>query len=232
MNKINFAFGMLALAFTSCQQQTEAVDLTLNNAEDSLSYAIGLNIADGLSQQEIVINSDIMAQAFKDLSDSMNTWEPKDADAYIQKVLAKRDQLKAEAAKAEGRNFLVENASKPNIQTTASGLQYEVIVKGQGANPLPTDKVSVHYTGKTIDGTVFDSSVQRGQPATFGLNQVIPGWTEGIQLMTVGSKIRLFIPENLAYGQHPPQGSGIDPFSTLIFDVELLEINPEPVKKP
>lgn len=223
--------GVIAFSITSCQQQTESVDLSLNNEADSLSYAIGLNIADGLSKQEIKINGDIMAQAFKDLTDSTNVWEPKDADKYIQKVLAKRDEAKAQEAKAEGRNFLVENASKPNIKTTASGLQYEIIEEGTGDNPKATDKVSVHYTGKLIDGTVFDSSVERGQPATFGLNQVIPGWTEGIQLMKKGGKIRLYIPENLGYGAQAPPGSGISPYSTLIFDVELLDINPPETKK-
>ncbi len=231
MKKIIYAIGLIAFSITSCQQQTDNVDLSLNNEADSLSYAIGLNIADGLSKQEIKINGDILASAFKDLADSTNVWDPRDADKYIQTVLAKRDEAKAQEAKAEGRNFLVENASKPNIKTTPSGLQYEIIEEGSGDHPKPTDKVSVHYTGKLIDGTVFDSSVERGQPATFGLNQVIPGWTEGIQLMKKGGKIRLYIPENLGYGAQAPPGSGISPYSTLIFDVELLEINPEETKK-
>lgn len=123
---------------------------------------------------------------------------------------------------AKAAAFLAENAKKAGVKTTASGLQYEVITEGKGARPKATDQVKVHYEGKLVDGTVFDSSVKRGEPVTFPLNQVIPGWTEGVQLMTVGSKYRLVIPAALGYGE---QGAGpIPPNAVLVFEVELLDI--------
>ena len=142
-----------------------------------------------------------------------------DAETYK----AKKDE-ESKAARAGGEAFLAENKSKPGVMTTASGLQYEVMKQGSGPNPIATDKVTVHYHGTLTDGTVFDSSVDRGQPATFGLNQVIKGWTEGVQLMNTGSKFRFFIPQDLAYGERgsPPT---IAPYSTLIFEVELLSID-------
>lgn len=139
---------------------------------------------------------------------------------------AKQQEAAQEMAKvnqAAGEAFLAENGKRPEVTTTASGLQYEVLAEGNGDMPTAGDQVTVHYTGKLIDGTVFDSSVERGQPATFGVTQVIPGWVEALQKMKVGSKWRLFIPSNIAYG---PQGAGgvIGPNATLIFDVELLQI--------
>ena len=125
--------------------------------------------------------------------------------------------------KTLGREFLEQNAKNDSVVVTKSGLQYMVLEEGNGTKPGPTDKVTVHYTGKLLDGTVFDSSVERGEPATFGLDQVIPGWTEGLQLMSEGSKYRLFIPSELAYGSKGA-GSDILPNSTLIFDVELIKV--------
>lgn len=129
----------------------------------------------------------------------------------------------ADVNEAAGKKFLEENGKRVEVKTTASGLQYEVIKEGDGEQPTAQDQVEVHYTGKLIDGTVFDSSVERGMPATFGVTQVIPGWVEALQLMKAGSKWRLFIPSQLAYG---PQGAGgvIGPNATLIFDVELLKV--------
>lgn len=125
---------------------------------------------------------------------------------------------------AAGKTFLDENGKRVEVKTTASGLQYEVLEEGTGKMPAATDSVTVHYTGKLIDGTVFDSSVERGEPATFGVTQVIPGWVEALQMMKEGAKWRLFIPSNLAYG---PNGAGnvIGPNATLIFDVELIKVN-------
>lgn len=149
------------------------------------------------------------------------------AQEYVQNVMNKRQEErmmeKYGSNKAAGEKYLADNKGKAGIQTTASGLQYEVIKEGTGAKPTATDMVKVHYEGKLINDTIFDSSMQRGEPAVFGVGQVIPGWTEGLQLMPVGSKYRFYIPQNLAYGanENNPQ---IPPFSTLVFDVELLSI--------
>ena len=139
-----------------------------------------------------------------------------------QEKLQANRKAKAEKLTKAGREFLAANAKKPGIITTPSGLQYEVLTQGTGDVPQKTDKVKVHYEGKLIDGTVFDSSIQRGEPAVFGLNQVIKGWTEGLSLMPVGSKWRLYVPQELGYGER--QAGKIPPYSTLIFDVELLGI--------
>ena len=139
-----------------------------------------------------------------------------------QEKLQVNRKAKAEKLTKAGREFLAANAKKPGIITTPSGLQYEVLTQGTGDVPQKTDKVKVHYEGKLIDGTVFDSSIQRGEPAVFGLNQVIKGWTEGLSLMPVGSKWRLYVPQELGYGER--QAGKIPPYSTLIFDVELLGI--------
>ena len=138
-------------------------------------------------------------------------------------MLNKAKQEKLEANLKAGESFLEENKKRPEVKTTESGLQYEVLTEGNGAKPTATDKVKCHYHGTLIDGTIFDSSVQRGQPATFPLNMVIKGWTEALQLMSVGSKYRLFLHPSLAYGERQT-GAVIGPNSTLIFDVELLDI--------
>ena len=146
-----------------------------------------------------------------------------EARTFVQGYFQKIAKAEGEKNKKEGEKFLADNKTKDGIKVTDSGLQYEVLKEGTGPKPKATDKVKVDYTGKLLDGTVFDSSVERGKPATFGVNQVIPGWTEALQMMPVGSKWRIFIPSDLAYG---PRGAGKDigPNSTLIFDVELLGI--------
>ena len=146
----------------------------------------------------------------------------KKAQGIHDQKMKHNQEVKTEKLTKAGRDFLAQNAKKPGIKVTPSGLQYEVLKQGDGAVPTKTDKVKVNYEGKLIDGTVFDSSYQRGEPAVFGLNQVIKGWTEGIALMPVGSKWRLYIPQNLGYGER--QTGKIPPYSTLIFDVELLGI--------
>jgi FKBP-type peptidyl-prolyl cis-trans isomerase FklB len=151
-------------------------------------------------------------------------YSPEQANEIIQKYIQEITASKFEVFKKEGEDFLAENAKKPGVTTTASGLQYEVINEGDGPKPKSTDTVNVHYHGTLIDGTVFDSSVTRGIPATFGVHQVIKGWTEALQLMPVGSKYRLYIPQDLAYGAHLHPGGAIKPFMALIFDVELLGI--------
>ena len=203
-----------------------------NKELDRISYALGLSMgnnfrASGIKEINVADFADGVAAVFYGSEPKMSYDEAK---AEIQKYFtALEEQQRAEAAKmadvneAAGKQFLEENGKRAEVETTASGLQYEVIKDGEGEKPSAQDQVEVHYTGKLIDGTVFDSSVERGVPATFGVTQVIPGWVEALQLMKAGSKWRLVIPSQLAYG---PQGAGgmIGPNATLIFDVELLKV--------
>jgi FKBP-type peptidyl-prolyl cis-trans isomerase len=142
----------------------------------------------------------------------------------VQQYMQEASMLKSIKAREEGKRFLAENKTKPGVITTASGLQYQVITAGQGKVPTTNDKVTVHYTGKLLDGTVFDSSVQRGSPATFGVTQVIAGWVEALQLMHEGDKWILFIPEEIGYGDRG-NGPQIPPYSTLVFELELIKVN-------
>ena len=199
---------------------------------DKLSYALGIGIGSqlaGMGAKEL--NIDDFAQAIKDvISGSQLKVDNVEAQTLVQNFFqeqeAKQQAAAAEAgkaAKAEGEAFLAENGKKEGILTLPSGLQYQVLKEGNGKKPSATDQVVCHYEGTLIDGTVFDSSYQRNQPATFGLNQVIPGWTEGVQLMQEGAKYRFFIPYKLAYGERGA-GAQIPPFATLVFDVELIEV--------
>lgn len=194
---------------------------------EKASLAIGVSIGQSLKSQDLS-ELDIsllmkgVEQVFKDISMSFTEKEANDA---IQEYVELQKERFHKVTKEEGELFLQENASKSGVNTTSSGLQYEVLVEGKGVKPTKNDNVSVHYHGTLIDGTVFDSSVQRGQPATFGVQQVIKGWTEALQLMSTGSKYRLYIPQELAYGATPHPGGPIKPYSALIFDVELLSIN-------
>lgn len=202
---------------------------------DKLSYALGLSMGNNFRNsgiQEINVQdfSDGVASVFYGSEPKMTYNEAKEIIRVFFEGLEQKQREEAarmaEINKAAGEEFLTKNGKREEVFTTPSGLQYEILVKGEGPTPTANDRVEVHYTGKLIDGTVFDSSVERGVPATFGVTQVIPGWVEALQLMPKSSKWRLFIPSNLAYG---PQGAGptIGPNSTLIFDVELLKINGE-----
>ena len=194
---------------------------------EKVSYAVGMSIGESLKAQNL---EDIDT---KKLSLAMDTifknqdplFTPEEANSIIQAYLDTKKYAAYGSLKLEGEKFLKNNKSNKDIQSTESGLQYEIIKSGNGVKPAKTDTVSVHYHGTLIDGTVFDSSVERGTPASFGVHQVIPGWTEALQLMDIGSKYRLFIPQELAYGANPHPGGPIQPFSALIFEVELLEIN-------
>ena len=197
------------------------------------SYSLGVNVATGVKSQGIEsIDSKAIAKSFKDVFDGNNLEVSEEESlqflqTYFKEFKAKKQLEDAEKFKAlaqEGIAFLAENAKKEGVTSTDSGLQYEVLTKGDGASPSAENSVTVHYTGTLIDGTVFDSSVERGTPATFGVSQVIPGWTEALQLMSVGDKWRLVIPSELAYGARG-SGAKIGPNSTLVFEVELLKIN-------
>ena len=199
---------------------------------DKLSYALGIGIGSqlaGMGAKEL--NIDDFAQAIKDvISGSELKVDNAEAQTLVQNFFqeqeTKQQAAAAEAgkvAKAAGEAFLAENGKKDGVVTLPSGLQYQVLKEGNGKKPSATDQVVCHYEGTLIDGTVFDSSYQRNQPATFGLNQVIAGWTEGVQLMQEGAKYRFFIPYNLAYGERGA-GAQIPPFVALVFDVELIEV--------
>ncbi len=199
---------------------------------DKLSYALGIGIGSqlaGMGAKEL--NIDDFAQAIKDvISGSELKIDNAEAQTLVQNFFqeqeAKQQAAAAEAgkvAKAAGEAFLAENGKKDGVVTLPSGLQYQVLKEGNGKKPSATDQVVCHYEGTLIDGTVFDSSYQRNQPSTFGLNQVIAGWTEGVQLMQEGAKYRFFIPYNLAYGERGA-GAQIPPFAALVFDVELIEV--------
>lgn len=199
----------------------------MNEEINAVSYCVGMSIAESLKQQNLEgISTDALSEGINDLfAGNELKYTPEEANLIIQKYLNRANEEKFAIIRQEGESFLAENFKKEGVKTTLSGLQYEVIEAGDGATPTPTSQVTVHYHGTLIDGTVFDSSVQRGQPATFGVNQVIPGWTEALQLMKKGSKYRLYIPQDLAYGANPHPGGAIQPYMALIFDVELLEIN-------
>lgn len=194
---------------------------------NAVSYCVGMSVAGSLMQQDLEkINPDAMAEAIADaFAGKTPKYGQDEANAIIQQYLQKVSESKFAEHKDAGEAFLAENKTKPGIHTTPSGLQYEVIEEGTGAMPTAEDTVEVHYHGTLIDGSVFDSSVQRGAPATFGVHQVIKGWTEALQLMTEGSKYRLYIPQDLAYGAQPHPGGPIKPFMALIFDVELIAIH-------
>ena len=192
----------------------------------AVSYCVGMSIAGSLLEQNLSeISPEILAEAVKDAFEGKEPkFSPDDANQIIHAFITKQGEKQFAQIKEMGEDFLKANKEREGIFTTPSGLQYEVIQAAEGPKPAATNTVSVHYHGTLIDGTVFDSSVQRGQPASFGVHQVIPGWTEALQLMPLGAKYRLYIPQELAYGAHPHPGGAIQPYSALIFDVELLEI--------
>lgn len=205
-----------------------------NSFKERASYAIGMDIGKSIENLGSKIDTDMLLKGIKDIIEGNEPMIPEEdamrlRNEFGQKVQQEQQQEMNEKGAAnleEGMKFLEENKMKEDVETTESGLQYIVLEEGDGPSPKPTDTVSVHYHGTLIDGTVFDSSVERGQPATFPLGRVIPGWTEGLQLMNVGSKYKFFIPADLAYGDRA-MGGKIGPNSVLIFEVELLEIKDE-----
>ena len=220
----------VAVTLIACEQQQQAAQettpavTTLETDADRFSYGLGMVIGERILKQYGELDYDLLIEGMKAQHQEQQTLLSIDEagaalNAYMEKQFAER----AEAAKAVGQAYLDENAKKEGVQVTESGLQYLVVTEGDGAKPAATDQVTVHYRGTLIDGTEFDSSYSRGQPATFGLNQVIPGWTEGLQLMSVGSKYQFVIPQELGYGERGAGGS-IGPYETLIFEVELIEI--------
>ena len=231
-NRNIFVASIIAVGLMACNQPAKTgFNGNLANSADSVGYAMGINIASNIKQQGLEeFNEEAMAAAVKAImaGDSNTLMTNEESGQFLNTYFRTLQDRKMQADRAEAdekeRAFLDENGARPEVQTTASGLQYEVIQEGSGVNPLPTDEVTVHYTGTLTDGSVFDSSVERGEPAKFRLNQVIPGWTEGVGLMKKGAKYKLYIPYSLGYGERGA-GASIPPFSTLVFEVELLDIN-------
>jgi len=224
--------SVVLLAMSACSQQPqEKKQVKLESDNAKLSYSMGMDVGRSLSQIGEDVDTDAFIEGFTTM---LAKGEPRitleEASKVKQAYFTKRQseqQAKMETEGAEnkkaGEAFLDANKKREGVTTTASGLQYEVITPADGEKPVATDTVKVHYRGTLIDGTEFDSSIARGEPATFPLNRVIPGWTEGVQLMSVGSKYRFYVPSNLAYGPRAASPK-IGPNSTLIFEVELLEI--------
>ncbi len=235
------SFVIIALSF-ALASLAPAADPQLKDQKDKVSYSIGLDIGSTLKRQLIDVNPDLVHKGMQDGMSGgkplMTDEESKETMATFQKeMMAKQAAVKkasGEKNAAEGKKFLEANKSKEGVKTTASGLQYKVVKEGSGPSPKETETVKVNYKGTTIDGTEFDSSYKRGQPAEFPVNRVIKGWTEALQLMKVGSKYQLFVPAELAYGERGA-GSDIGPNAMLMFDVELLGITPAgttPTPKP
>ncbi|NOR29104.1 MAG: FKBP-type peptidyl-prolyl cis-trans isomerase [Lutibacter sp.] len=240
MKVIKFlVIAILATTVLSCNSQG-ITKKSLKTEADTVSYVLGLDIANKLKSNFEEVDRDLFIQGVVSGIDSVDILiDPEKVSVILNNFFKKRqaemrEKQKAEAikkaeaefgdVKAAGIKFLEDNKAVKGVQVTESGLQYIVLKQGEGDKPVATSKVKVHYHGTLTDGTVFDSSVDKGKPATFGVNRVIKGWTEGLQLMSVGSKYKFFVPQELAYGGTPRKGGKIKPFDTLIFEVELLEI--------
>lgn len=222
----NIIFLSSLILFIACKTEKTNKTANLITELDSVSYSLGVNIGENIKTQFEDINLDNFEAGIKDVleKDVEAKISDNQAQAIIQSYFSKKQQKQSESVIEEGINFLRENGKREGVTTLASGLQYEVINDGTGPKPTIEDNVTTHYHGTLIDGTVFDSSVDRGEPASFPVGGVIKGWTEALQLMSVGSKWKLYVPYDLAYGERGA-GPQIGPYSTLIFEVELISIN-------
>lgn len=232
--------AIIAVALMSSCGNNDSKDVVLANEIDSVSYALGANMANNIVKDFSEANSDAFIKGFNDVLDSATLkitleelqgvlqpfFQRKQQEAMIkqQQEAEKAAQEQFGDVKIQGEKFLEDNKSKPGVKVTASGLQYIVMKEGKGKQPTAESNVEVHYHGTTPDGTVFDSSVERGESITFNASQVIPGWTEGLQLMKEGAKFKFFIPQDLAYGANPRPGGPIKPFMPLVFEVELIKV--------
>jgi FKBP-type peptidyl-prolyl cis-trans isomerase len=210
---------------SSCQQEIGKVDLKTDH--DSVSYIIGHQIGTQMASSPMTeLNVSAVANGMQDAIDELDLFMNEDeANMLITEYMKKTEEVASEVYIVEGEKFLADNMLRKGVNVTESGLQYEILVEGNGEKPTSESQVTVHYHGTLIDGTVFDSSVDRGEPANFGVGQVIRGWTEVLQLMPTGSKWKVFIPSELAYGANPRPGGAIKPHMALIFDIELISIN-------
>jgi len=222
---------LLAVALVATVSSAPVFAQELETDMDRLSYTVGMDIGNSLSEQGLDLDLDLVVQALRASFNGEETLLTREEALAERDKFMQRRQQELEAQRdvdgqrnlEEGQAFLAQNAERDEVTETESGLQYRVMTQGEGASPAATDQVTVHYRGTLLDGTEFDSSYARGEPATFGLNQVIAGWTEGVQLMQEGAKYEFFIPADLAYGEQGRPGP-IGPNSTLIFEVELIEV--------
>lgn len=234
-----FSIGLVfTMILSACNPKagSSSSDVSLETKTDSISYSMGFKNGQFMQQRGMTdINLDKLVAGMRA---GLNEQEAQLSDAQMQQLIQEfrikaqqqAQKMRIKEAKenlAEGKAFLAENKEKEGVQTTESGLQYKVLQEGSGVSPDSTDVVRVHYEGTLLDGTVFDSSYERGEPISFPLDQVISGWTEGVQLMQEGAKYKFWIPAGLAYGRNPRPGGPIGPNETLIFTVELLEVNPD-----
>jgi FKBP-type peptidyl-prolyl cis-trans isomerase FklB len=216
----------------NAQKKKKPVKLETNN--DSVSYALGTFLGSNLKNGGFTnVNFQVLNRAIEDALTTTDTIiKPEAANALIQKAYVALQKQKSEQNLAKGKAFLENNKKQPGVVELTSGLQYKIITEGSGTPPKAENQITAHYKGSLIDGKVFDSSYERGEPAQFGVDQVIEGWKEALQLMKPGSKWQLFIPSNLAYGENQMQGSPIEPNSVLIFEVELISVNETPAEAP
>jgi FKBP-type peptidyl-prolyl cis-trans isomerase FklB len=214
-----------AIIITSCNAQDKKSNATVKTQADSVSYGLGVSIGENLKKSNFdKLDFDLIAKGMSDFYGGKPNMTTEQANTTIRGYMAELEKKKGEENIKKGEAFLAENKKKEGVKVTPSGLQYMIMKEGTGPKPTINDKVTTNYHGTLIDGTVFDSSVDRGQPASFPVSGVIPGWTEALQMMPVGSKWKLFVPANLAYGERGA-GPQIGPNSTLIFEVELLSID-------
>jgi FKBP-type peptidyl-prolyl cis-trans isomerase FklB len=223
---VNSSIAMLAQPGKKVAKPTpKPTAAFLKNLQDSASYALGYNVGQNIAQRYKDLNVEILNRAIKDaLTKKASIMDPNLTNQCMNNYMALQRGKSSEVAKKAGDKFLAENKKRAGVVTTASGLQYEILTQGTGAKPVSSDMVKVHYEGRLLNGTVFDASLKHGtEPASFGVGGVIAGWTEVLQLMPVGSKYRVYVPSNLAYGDYGA-GESIGPGETLIFDIDLLEI--------
>jgi FKBP-type peptidyl-prolyl cis-trans isomerase len=217
--------GLIFTLIVSCQNKPSTVKL--NSEVDTISYYLGVSIGNNFKNSPMKdLNIEALAKGLSDVVNGKDTISDiNTVNMAINQYMRKCEAIESQKNLEDGEAFLARNKKRNEVITTVSGLQYEVIREGSGPRPKETDTVTVHYHGTLLDGRVFDSSVDRNQPATFPLDRVIPGWTEGVQLMSVGSKYKFYVPANLAYGARPRPGGIIRPNMALIFEIELLSIN-------
>ena len=227
MKKIIILITVIVITNACKNNKNDAnTQLNLNSEIDSVSYALGVNIGESIQQMQLNdLDFEMVKNGMTDAIDpeKLALIDGQNAQSILQNYFTKQQAKAGEGSIQEGQKFLTENSQREGVVSLESGLQYEIITSSEGAKPTLNDQVTTHYHGTLLDGTVFDSSVERGQPASFGVTQVIKGWTEALQLMSVGSKWKLYIPYDLAYGE---RGSGpIPAYATLIFEIELISIN-------